>query len=169
MILDLLGMFGEFLKSALRLRFRNAEPVERFLDDNHGHLGSHGFRQRQSIRYPMLRELRPVCWNENMPVQAPTLCSILWQAVAAIGPHLSPALVDRAPAIIYTLVVFPFLTEAFLASEFFGLIRWHNCAHWLTGVGLANHLGTDIDGSQRGNHQGDCECLIQRRPAGLKG
>ena len=35
--------------------------------------------------------------------------------------------------------------------------RWRNCAHRLTGIGLANHLGIDIDGSQRGGRQGHCE------------
>src|SRR5262245_41023741 len=86
--------------------------------------------------------------------------SILWRAVAAIGSHLSPALVDRDLAIIYTLVVFPFLAEAFLSSESFGLIRRRNCNRGLTRVGLANHLGTDIKGSQGGGHQRHCKRII---------
>src|SRR5262245_33753632 len=70
-------MFGECIKVPLRRsRSWNAEPVERVLDDNYGYLGSHGFRQCQSICYCMLRQLRPICWNEKMLVHAPPLdCS----------------------------------------------------------------------------------------------
>src|SRR5262249_30734991 len=88
--------------------------------------------------------------------------SIFWQAVAAIGPHLRPALLERDPAIIYALIVFPFLAEAFLASESFGLIRSRNCAHGEAGVGLANHWGTEFQGSCGGGHQGHCEPLIRK-------
>jgi hypothetical protein len=40
-------MLGEVFKCLplRRSRFRNAEPVERVLDDNYGYLGSYGFRQ----------------------------------------------------------------------------------------------------------------------------
>src|SRR4029079_7022972 len=70
MRLDLLGMFGEFPQSLLRLRFWTTELLERRLDNNQGYLGSHGFRQRQSIRSRMLRYLRPICWDENMLVHS---------------------------------------------------------------------------------------------------
>src|SRR5262249_28398635 len=76
--LDLFVMFGKVFKCLplRRSRFWNAKPVERLLDDNYGYLGSHGFRPCQSICYCMLRQLRPICWNENMPVHAPPLdCS----------------------------------------------------------------------------------------------
>ena len=55
---------------------------------------------------------------EGLPA---TLISILWRLIAAIGPRLGPAFVDWNLAIIDTLLVFPFLTEPFLASEFLQL------------------------------------------------
>src|SRR6516162_6209990 len=42
-----------------------------FFGDNHGYLGSYDFRQRQSMRHCTLRQLGPICWNENMPVHPP--------------------------------------------------------------------------------------------------
>ena len=96
---------------------------------------------------------------EDLPA---TLISILWRMFAAIGPCLGPTFVDWNFAIIDTLLIFPFLTEPFLASESRSSIRWRDCAHRLTGIGLANHLGIDIDGSQRGGHQGHCERLFRQ-------
>ena len=55
---------------------------------------------------------------EDLPA---TLISILWRVFAAIGARLGPAFVDWNLAIIDTLLVFPFLTEPFLASEFLQL------------------------------------------------
>jgi hypothetical protein len=91
-----------------------------------------------------------------------TLISIFWRVIAAIGPRLGPAFVGWNLAIVDTLLVFPFLTEPFLASEFCSSIRSRDCAQRLTGIGLANHLGIDIDGSQRGGHQGHYECFFRQ-------
>jgi hypothetical protein len=88
--------------------------------------------------------------------------SILWRVIATIGPHFGPAFVKRDLAIIDTLLVFPFLTEPFLASESCSPIRWRDCASGLTGIGLVTRLSADIDGSQCGGHQGHCERMIRQ-------
>ena len=59
---------------------------------------------------------------EDLPAM---LLSILWRVFAAIGPRLGPAFVDWNLAIIDALLVFPFLTEPFLASE---LLQLHSMA-----------------------------------------
>lgn len=92
-----------------------------------------------------------------------TQISIFWRVGAAIGPRPRPAFVKRNLAVIDALLVFPFFTQPFLASESFRPIRWRDCAHGLTGNGLATHLGTDIDGSQPGRNQGHCENLIRKK------
>jgi len=93
---------------------------------------------------------------------AATPISILWRVVTTIGPRLGPAFVEWDLAVIDTLLVFPFCTEPFLASELCSPVRWRDRAHGLTGMNLATRLGTDAQGSQRGGHQGDCERLIRQ-------
>src|SRR5262245_22070931 len=70
-LLDRLGIFCGLLRPPCH--FCESEPDERFHDNDYGYFGSQGFRQRQPIRHPMLRQLRSICWNENMPIHAPPL------------------------------------------------------------------------------------------------
>jgi len=102
-------------------------------------------------------------WRQSPTFWLATQISIFWRIGAAIGPRPRPAFVKRNLAVIDALLVFPFLTQPFLASESFRPIRSRDCADGLTGNGLATHLGADIDGSQLGRNQGHCENLIRKK------
>ena len=58
------------------------------------------------------------CFQKPVEDLTATPISILWRVIAAIGPRLGPAFVERNLAIVDTLLVFPFLTEPLLACEF---------------------------------------------------
>src|SRR5262245_33557177 len=97
---------------------------------------------------------------------ATSISILLWRVIAAVGARPGPPFVERDVAIIDTLLVFPFLTEPFLACESCVPIRWRDCAHGLTGIGPVTGLATDIDRGQRGGHQSHCKRLIRQELQG---
>jgi hypothetical protein len=107
-----------------------------------------------------------VTLSNSMKGVPSTPISIFLRSFTAVGPCLGPAFVERDFAIINTLLVLPFLTESFFASESRWPLRWRDCVHGLSGVGLAIRLSTEIDGSQCGSHQGYCERLIRQERHG---